>query len=140
MRYMRGKVFIDTNILIYLFSDTEPEKRGQVQDLLKTKPDNHTIVWSTQIVQEFYQVMTAKYKKDPQKVKSVINQFDQFELVVNNMETIQNAIDIQILNKFSFWDSLVLSAAIQSRCNVLLTEDLTHDQEVDGISIKNPFY
>ncbi|MEM1408873.1 MAG: PIN domain-containing protein [Bacteroidota bacterium] len=135
---MKGKFFIDTNILLYLFSDTESDKRNKVKTFLKSISPQNTVTWSTQVIQEFYQVMTSKFGKDPQKVKSIVRQFSAFELNVNNLGTIEQAIDIQTLHKFSFWDSLVISAALQTHCTVLLTEDLNHGQKVDGVLIHNP--
>lgn len=135
---MKGKFFIDTNILLYLFSDTESDKRNKVKAFLKSISPQNPVTWSTQVIQEFYQVMTSKFGKDPQKVKSAIRQFSAFELNVNNLETIEQAIDIQTLHKFSFWDSLVISAALQTNCTVLLTEDLNHGQKVNGVLIHNP--
>jgi len=134
---MKDKVFIDTNVLIYLFSNTEPEKRKLLRDLLKKI--GYPMVWSTQIIQEFYQVMTVKHGKAPQKVKAIIKQFKEFETVINGINTIENAIDIQILNRISFWDSLVISAAVQSNCSLLLTEYLNHGQKINGVLIQNPF-
>lgn len=137
MSFMTGKTFVDTNVLVYLFSKTEPNKRLVIADLLQ---QTSQIVWSTQVIQEFYQLMTAKYGKEPQKVKSILQQFSHFELIVNNLETIHQAIDIQSLNKLSFWDSLIISAACQAKCTSLLTEDLTHQQTISGIRILNPFH
>lgn len=133
---MSGKTFLDTNILIYLFSKTEPNKRKAIVELLE-KLDS--VVWSTQVIQEFYQVMTSKYDQNPQQVKNTIRQLDHFELAVNDKETILEAIEIQSHYKLSFWDSLVVSAAKKTNCKYLLAEDLTHNQEILGIKIINPF-
>ncbi|MEM6526018.1 MAG: PIN domain-containing protein [Bacteroidota bacterium] len=135
---MKGKFFIDTNILLYLFSDTESDKRNKVKSYLKSISPQNTVTWSTQVIQEFYQVMTSKFGKDPQKVKSAIKQFSAFELNVNNLETIEHAIDIQTLHLLSFWDSLVISAAFQSNCTILLTKDLNHGQKINNVLIHNP--
>jgi predicted nucleic acid-binding protein len=40
---------------------------------------------------------------------------------------------------FSFWDALVLRMAKQAGCRVLLSEDMQHGQEIDGVKIVNPF-
>lgn len=137
MRFMTGKAFVDTNVLIYLFSKTEPNKRMVIAELLH---QTGQIVWSTQVIQKFYQVMTAKHGKEPQKVKSIIQQFGHFELIVINLETINQAIDIQFINNLSFWDSLIISAAYQANCTSLITEDLTHLQNISGVRIFNPFH
>jgi len=75
----------------------------------------------------------------PLKLKSYFSYFGSFELVVNNMTTINTAIDIQINNQLTFWDSLIVSAAHQANCSTLLSEDLTHSQKIDTLTIQNPF-
>lgn len=133
---MSGKTFLDTNILIYLFSKTEPDKKKVIIELLENLD---SVVWSTQVIQEFYQVMTTKYGQNPQMVKNIIKQLDHFELTINDKETILEAIEIQFNYKLSFWDSLVVSAAKKTNCKYLLTEDLTHSQEILGLEVVNPF-
>ncbi len=139
MSSMRGKVFIDTNFLIYLFSEDDQTKKAHCTQLIDGLRDKVVLVWSTQIMQEFYRVMTIKHKAAPQVVKNILQLFDDFELVVNNKDTINTAIDIQTLNKFSFWDSLVISAASQAKCTTLLTENLNNGQLVRGVFLQDPF-
>lgn len=135
---MKGKAFIDTNVLVYLFSTDEPVKQKQISSYLKELSADHLLVWSTQIAQEFYQVMTSKLKQDPIKVKEMLGLFYPYELVVNNMNTIEGAIDIQVLYRYSFWDSMVISAALQANCQKLVSEDLTNGQQMKGLQVVNP--
>ncbi len=64
---------------------------------------------------------------------------NEYETVVIQPAIIFNTIDTQILHQFSFWDSLILSAAKSANCSVLLTEDLNDGQVVDGVRIISPF-
>lgn len=139
MSFMKGKVFVDTNFLVYLFSDNEATKKAHCTSLLNSLRGKTGLVWSTQIMQEFYQVMTAKHRVPAHMVKNILRLFDDFELVINNKDTINTAIDIQTINKISFWDSLVVSAALQAKCSNLLTEDLNDGQSIQGIVFQNPF-
>lgn len=136
---MKGKVFIDTNILVYLFSTGESEKRIICHQKLEGLKIDNVLVWSTQVIQEFYNVMTRKFGKEPQLVKSSLTNFREFETITNSILTINKAIDIQVLNKLSFWDSLIIAAANQAMCQVILSEDLSHNQSIEGITIQNPF-
>ena len=97
------------------------------------------LVWSTQVIQEFTNVQIAKYKVDPRTIKEFVNYFDSLELVTNTKEIILHAIDIQIINRISFWDSLIISAAKSANCNMILTENMNHDQKIESILIQNPF-
>ncbi|MEQ9098888.1 PIN domain-containing protein [Imperialibacter sp.] len=136
---MRGKVFIDTNFLIYLFSEDDQIKKVHCTQLIDSLRDKVVLVWSTQVMQEFYRVMTVKHHIPPQVVKDILQLFDDFELVINNKETINTAIDIQTVNKISFWDSLVISAASQAKCTTILTEDLNNGQLIQGVFLQDPF-
>ena len=91
-------------------------------------------------MQEFYNVTTKKLKLEKQYVKNIISWLSISVPVVQiTPEMIELAIDISIETQFSFWDSLILSAAVNSGCNVLYTEDLNDGQTVRGVTIKNPF-
>jgi len=136
---MKGKVFLDTNVLVYLFSINEEVKRRKCKELIRYYSSDYILVWSTQVVQEFYHVMTIKLGQQPQEAKSLLNYFNEFELVTNNFEIIQQAIDIQVINQLSFWDSLIISAANTSKCEILLSEDLNHNQVINGIKVQSPF-
>ncbi|MEQ8533200.1 MAG: PIN domain-containing protein [Imperialibacter sp.] len=136
---MRGKVFIETNFLIYLFSEDDQIKKVHCTQLIDSLRDKVVLVWSTQVMQEFYRVMTVKHHIPPQVVKDILQLFDDFELVINNKETINTAIDIQTVNKISFWDSLVISAASQAKCTTILTEDLNNGQLIQGVFLQDPF-
>ncbi len=52
---------------------------------------------------------------------------------------IGRALDLQARFRFSFYDSLIVAAALQAGCSRLLTEDLQHGQQVDGVTIEKPF-
>lgn len=136
---MKGKVFVDSNILVYQFSETEPEKSELANSLLLELMSENRMVWSTQVIQEFYAVMTKKYKVPSLQVKKIIEAYSSAECVINTPEIINKAIDIQILNTLSFWDSLVLSSAKNANCTTLLSEDMNAGQFVNGILITNPF-
>ncbi len=59
--------------------------------------------------------------------------------MVNDGDSIVEAIALQKRCKYSFWDSLIIQAAIRGGADVLFTEDLSDGQVIEGIAIKNPF-
>ena len=59
-------------------------------------------------------------------------------MVLISQQVIEDAIDCSILNKLSFWDSLIVSAAEYSKCDTLWTEDLSHGQIIRGVKVLNP--
>ena len=135
---MTGKYFLDTNVLVYCFSEDEPEKRKKCLDILARAKDEASFVISTQVLNEFAAVMIKKFNQSPIEVKAIIKDLSLFEVVNMDTELILEAIDIHILHQISYWDSLIISGAKSARCAVILTEDLNHDQEVAGVKVQNP--
>ena len=76
---------------------------------------------------------------DPIIIKGILTQLSNFEIVTISPELIYSAIDCSILNRVGFWDALIISAAASSNCKEIWTEDLNHDQVIQGVHIKNPF-
>ena len=75
-----------------------------------------------------------------EKAKDYVENFsDSFTVEQVSVPLILKAINISIKNQFSFWDSLILAAAIQTGCIICYSEDLTNGQIVDGVKILNPF-
>lgn len=134
-----SKIFIDTNIIVYSLDKREGKKRGQARRLLQKIVADHQPVLSTQVIKEFYVVATQKLKADPIYIKNIIHNFHNMEIVHNDLELIEQAIDISILLKMSFWDSLIIAAAEKAKCKVIVSEDLNSEQNYRGITILNPF-
>ncbi|GAB4219006.1 MAG TPA: PIN domain-containing protein [Spirochaetota bacterium] len=134
---MPEKVFIDTNILIYAFSETEPLKRDTVISLLEF----NEIILSTQVINEFIWVLNKKFKIHFTDIKKLITSLvKNFSIATIDMADIVYAIDIAMKYKFSYWDSLIISSAIKNNCIILYTEDLQNNQVIKNkIKIINPF-
>jgi predicted nucleic acid-binding protein len=93
------------------------------------------------VLQELFVSLTQKVKTPiPSKAaREIISDFLHWPLVVNDGKHILNAIDIQRKYHFSFWDSLILQAAVVSRCEFLLSEDFQDGQVIESVNIVNPF-
>ncbi len=136
---MRDKVFFDTNILVYMQSGMDPAKTKVSRQLFEHNSLDNLIVLSTQILQEFYVAMTRKMGHDPLVIKNVLVLFSEFEIVPVSTSILFDAIDISVLHKLSFWDSLVVSAASAGNCKFIYSEDFNHGQVIRGVEIVNPF-
>ena len=133
-----SKIFIDTNILIYSMDEFDLAKREKCRFLLKSTGKGFHGVISTQIMQEFYVTATKKLGADPLFMKDILHSFEQFEIVIVNPTIINDAIDCGIINRISFWDSLIVVAAESAHCGILWTEDLNDGQIIRGVRIENP--
>lgn len=135
---MNGKIFLDTNILIYSIDDKDSMKQSIAKSIVQELSNKNGVI-STQVLQEFYNVVTKKMNCPKDKAKELLQNLSEFfEVHKNSVRDILRAVDISIKTQFSFWDSLIISAAISSGCDWLYSEDLNDGQNVDGITIKNP--
>jgi len=132
-----NKIFIDTNILIYAYSETEREKKERVLSLL----ENEITCLSTQVINEFIWVMHGKFNVDIKSLKLITdNLFEMYQVSLIKNSTIAKAIDIVLQYKLSYWDSLIVASSVESNCGILYTEDLQHGQVINGsLSVLNPF-
>lgn len=133
-----SKIFIDTNILVYCMDGSDQEKKERCRMLLKSLSNDLRGVISTQVMQEFYVTATKKLGADALLVKDILHYFEQFETVIITPQIIKDAIDCSIINRISFWDSLIVIAAESARCEELWTEDLNDGQVIRGVRIENP--
>lgn len=137
---MSDKQFFDSNILVYLQDSAEPQKQQKARSLFAECSRNHSAVISTQCLQELYNVTTGKLKQDKRIIKQVIHNYALYMPVVQiTPALIELAIDISIEVQLSFWDSLILSAAVSAGCTVLYSEDLNNGQIIHGVTVRNPF-
>ncbi|HXV19917.1 MAG TPA: PIN domain-containing protein [Desulfuromonadales bacterium] len=139
---MKGvNTFLDTNILIYAYDTSAGDKHQKARDLLTGLWESGLGMVSTQVLQEFHVTVTRKIPKplDLATAREIITDFLTWDVVVNDGDAILKAIDVQEKHGFSFWDSMVIAAAITGGAAVLLTEDLSDGQKICGVEIRNPF-
>lgn len=134
-----SKIFIDTNIFVYSIDTKDLVKQAKAREILKKIIDEHLAVISTQVVKEFYVTATTKLKLDPIIAKSIIHNFHNMEMIQNDLDLIEQAIDISILSQISFWDSLIVAAAEKANCEYVFSEDLNAGQVFRGVKVLNPF-
>lgn len=135
---MTDKIFLDSNVLIYSIDDGEVVKQQIANNLITSLSEKGGVI-SSQVLQEFYNIATKKLGISKQDAKVLLERLsDCFIVHKNTVSDILHAIEISIKTQFSFWDSLILSAAIAEGCTTLYSEDLNDGQIVEEIVIKNP--
>ncbi len=134
---MKDKVFLDTNILVYLSSKEE----GKSEIIRKLIYNLQNDVISTQVLGEFSNVAIRNKVLSSSKLVDYIDTFaNTFEVLKISDKTIINAIKIKDKYLFSFWDSMIVASAIETNCKILFSEDMHHNQLIDNVlTIKNPF-
>lgn len=134
---MNERVFVDSNILIYSYSSSEVKKRNAARAVVS---DNESFI-STQVLQELCNILLKKFGYGQSEAKTAIEENCKNSLLfTNRRETVLRACDIAARYKYSFYDSLIVSAALQCECSILFTEDMQDGQMIEGrLLIKNPF-
>ena len=136
----QGKIFLDSNILVYFVDEHDSKKQKIAEKLIKNSVEMKTGVLSTQSLQEFYSVVTRKSLCSKEQAKTIVEKFkNTLPITQISVSHILKAIDISIQTQFSFWDSLIISAAHSSGCVIVYSEDMNHNQLVNGVKIINPF-
>ena len=136
----QGKIFLDSNILVYFVDEHDSKKQKIAEKLIKNSVEMKTGVLSTQSLQEFYSVVTRKSLCSKEQAKTIVEKFkNTLPITQISVSHILKAIDISIQTQFSFWDSLIVSAAHSSGCVIVYSEDMSHNQLVNGVKIINPF-
>jgi len=134
-----GRAFVDTNILVYLFSvnSADEPKRQCAYDAL----EQHECLISTQVINEFCNFCVKKTKTPKEKIQEYISQIREYcGLTYVDEDTIDQALEIHTKYGYSYYDSLMISSALESDCKYLLSEDLADGQVIDGsLTIKNIF-
>jgi predicted nucleic acid-binding protein len=136
---MNARSFFDTNVLVYADDRRAGTKQTRAIDLVEEHRRDGTGVVSLQVLQEYFVTVTRKLNVDSPLARRKVEILSEFDVVVPDVADILAAIDLHRLHGFSFWDALVLRAATQAGCSVLLTEDFQDGREINGIQVVNPF-
>lgn len=134
--------FIDTNIFIYLFDETDESKRNIADRIIKTALDTGSAQISYQVVQETLNIVTRKLPAPmtaDNAQRFLMQVLRPLWQVMPSVALYERGLDIQGCYGFSFYDSMIIAAALESGCNRLLSEDLQHGQQIEGLRVENPF-
>ncbi len=137
---MTARLFIDTNILIYALDPAEAEKRQVSADLLRATIRMRTLTLSPQSLNECYRVLTQRRKLMPiDQARAYIRTLAPWAIAPLDAKTTEQAFAIQDETGASWWDSLILTSAVQAQCRLFVSEDLQDGRVVSGMRIANPF-
>ena len=136
---MTNRVFIDSNIWVYFFSDDENHKAGIVEKFLTDGVSRSVFITSCQVVNEVSNVL-KRHGFPEEKIRVVIQD-------ITNICLIQDlTVDISLLASklrekysFSFWDSIIVATAKTADCDLLMSEDMHAGLVIDDLTIENIF-
>lgn len=135
------KTFVDTNILVYAYDRGAGPRHDRAQNLLQTLWEQGQGALSTQVLQEFY-VNVRRKAVNPitaKQARSLVTDYLAWNPVVNDGVAVLEAIDLEQRYKLSFWDSMIVVAAMKSGAATLCSEDFSHGQKFGTVQVVNPF-
>lgn len=136
---MTDKVFVDTNVFVYLFDRDARVKRARAAALVEEEAE--AIVISTQVLQEFYVTVTRKLGKplpEPE-AGAAVRRLAALSVVDTDVDLVLAAVTSSRRHRISYWDALIVEAALRGECRRLLTEDLQHGRRFGDLMVENPF-
>lgn len=135
---MIDKVFIDTNLWVYFFTKDSLDKVEMIASIINAQLP--TLIVSTQVLGELYNVLTRKRIFSNTEAQSVVlGLADRTLLVDIDTSKVLQAMEINIRYGYSYWDSLIIATALQSNCSILYSEDMQHNQLIEStLRIVNP--
>ena len=134
-----AKRFFDTNILVYSEDRAETSRRFLAQALVEDAIATDEMVVSTQVLLEFYATALRRKLMRPESALDLLRFWSEHHVVANTADFLLRGLELQQAHELSVWDSLIVQAAIESRCDVLLSEDLQHGMRFGALEIRNPF-
>lgn len=134
---MSGSAFLDTNVLVYAYSEDDPLKQQQAMAITGASQ-----CWiSTQVLTEFVNVFHRKLRVPwPDIQVTLFEIVSGFRVHGNSAATITQATRVAARYGFFWFDLLIISAALECGCETLYSEDLQHGQLIENtLRVVNPF-
>ena len=133
------KVALDTNVLAYAEGTNSAVMRDRALDLIQRLPQE-SIVLPVQTLGELYNVLVRKAKRRPVRARTaVLTWRDAYPVVETSATVMINATDLASDHGLSIWDSVVVAAAAEAECRLLVSEDLQDGFTWRGVTVTNPF-
>ena len=135
---MKDKIFIDTNIIIYCYSNSEMEKRIICQKLFETYSELNI---SKQVINEMTNILFKKFKLSSFDIKNTVEQISNIAFTCDfNFDTQIKAIELKDKYNLQYYDALIIATALENYCNIIFSEDMQHNQIIENqLTIINPF-
>jgi predicted nucleic acid-binding protein len=134
-------VFVDTNVLVYARDDADRAKHDRAGAWMRHLWESGSGRLSTQVLQEFYVTTTRKLRPGlaPEDARADVRDLLAWQPLVTTAAELEAAWAVEERFGLSFWDALIVASAQSASCDTLLTEDLQHGLEIDGLIVLDPF-
>lgn len=139
---MSARFFLDTNLFVYAFDQSSPAKAKRASGLIRKAVESGQGVVSYQVVQEFFNVALRRFTQPmtAAEAEQYLDTVFRPLLAIHSSPALYfEALRIAARNRLAWYDSLIIAAAVEGKCDTLYSEDFQHGQEIDGLKIENPF-
>jgi predicted nucleic acid-binding protein len=139
---MSARFFLDTNIFVYSFDPKARAKAKRAAELIRRAADSGAGLVSYQVVQEFFNVALRRFSQPMSTAEAeqyLITIFHPLLSVHSSPVLYVEALRIAAKHRFAWYDSLIIAAALEGKCDTLYSEDFQHGREIEGLRIQNPF-
>ena len=135
------RAFVDTNVLVYAYDRAAGSKHDRARELIEALWSAGRGVLSTQVLQEFY--VNVRRKTRPavsrEEARTLVADYLAWDPIVNDGAAVLEAVDVGHRHQLSFWDALVVVAALKGGASVIYSEDFNHGQKFGSVQVLNPF-
>ena len=137
---MSADAFIDTNVFVYLFDETDDEKRRRAEAIVYRALADGTGCISFQVVQEVLNVTIRKLGVPSESARRLLDDvLTPLWRVDPSVPLYRRGLDVQARHKLAFYDSLIVAGALEAGCRILYSEDMQHGRQIAGLTIVDPF-
>lgn len=133
--------FFDTNILVYAVDVSDPVRQELAIDCFSRSLRDHTVTISTQVLQEFFSITTRRLRPplSPLEAGLQVERLCGLEVMGASGASVTKAIELSLEHQVSWWDALILEAALRANADVLYSEDGQHGRRFGRLTVTNPF-
>lgn len=139
---MNARFFLDTNIFVYSFDRSSAAKSQRAAQLIRRAVATRKGLISYQVVQEFFNLALRRFAQPmtvPEAEQYLVAVFRPLWTVQSSPALISEALSLSARHRLSWYDALIVAAAIEGGCGILYSEDLQHGQQFGELRVENPF-
>jgi predicted nucleic acid-binding protein len=135
------RAFVDTNLWAYRLDRRDPGKSAFIRDWLRGLAEVNDIVISTQVMIELRSVLARKFEPalSPVDIRRALEALAGFDVVATHPDMVLDAHELAEREQLSWFDALIMEAAVRSHCQVIYSEDFGHGRSIAGLKVCNPF-
>lgn len=131
--------FFDTDVLVYSRDPDDVAKRTLARSLIEEAIEDESFVISTQVLVEFYATSVRRRLLGPAQALDLVRFWGGRDTVPHTPELVIGGLELHQAHSLSIWDGLIVQAALDAQCDVLLSEDLQHGRRFGDLEVANPF-